>query len=121
MLNGLKYLSFSSCGPSFTTGEPELPDKMVGCKREHSRRTRPSWQVLTKPLLASLLLKPTSQTKSYGQTQNQCGKGSLRGGRTGRHDQWGTRVTVYHVLLCGRAIDSSRELDKNAPDGGIHS
>lgn len=112
---GLNYFSSSSGDPSLPTGEPELLYRMVSSKRERSGRTRPSGQVLIKPLLGSMSI---GQSKSHGQTQNQCGKGSLRGEGPGRYDQWGSRVTLYHILLCGRVIDSLRELDRNAPDGG---
>lgn len=112
---GLTCLSSSSRRSSFTTGEPELPYRMVHSKREHSGRTRLIGQILINPLLASLLLK------SRDQAQDECGKGSFRGESTGMHSQWGTGVTVYHIWLWGREIDSFRELDKNAPDGGIHS
>lgn len=118
---GLKCLSSSSHGLSLKTGEPELLYRLVGSKREHSERTRPSGQMLIKPLLAPLFLMSTGQSKSHGQTQNQCGKGSLWGERTGRHEQWRTSVIVYHILLCGRAIDLFRELDKSALEDGIHS
>lgn len=42
---GLNYLSSSLCGPTLTTGEPELLYRMVNSKRERSGRTRPSGQV----------------------------------------------------------------------------
>ena len=118
---GLRYLSCSSCGPSLTTGEPEIPYRMVGSKRNILEGQDPVGKCLSNLCLPHSWLMFIDQSKSHGQTQKQCGKESLWRERTGRHDQRGTSVTVHHILLCGRAIDSFRELDENALNGGIHS